>query len=103
MKTRRTALIALCAAVLLPSVASAQYFDPDPFGYQEQRDRAQQRHDRYEQRQREILDDALRPFQRDPTADMLNRQAHDQRLGREACNAITNNPAARRFCLEGLR
>ena len=105
--TRRTALTSMCLAVCLglPSGVLAQY---DPFGldtydpgesYRQSMDEYYERRDR----QNQILEDAMRPFQRDPLVEWLERDTEDRIHAREACMAIDRNPAAQQRCLDGLR
>ena len=54
-------------------------------------------------RQNQILEDAMRPFRRDPLVEWLERDAEDRIHAREACMAIDRNPATQQRCLDGLR
>lgn len=131
MSMLHTALIGLGIAVVLglPSLnrAEAQFLHgdreiSDPFGgfsdpyaipdlysddhgtdYAEEYQRSINRLYERRQRQRQILEEAMRPFQRDPLVEWLERDAEDRIHAREACDALTNNPAARIYCLQGLR
>jgi len=92
-----------CLAVLLMTATLAQaqdYFGlEDPFApdwgdsYNEQMDAIEER----QRRQRDFSN----PFGSVEESDEY--RSWDRLRGLERCNALTNNPAARAYCLEGLR
>lgn len=105
MKIRRTALIGLCTAVLFTAgPAEAQLLSEfDLYGVEEGRRQRQADLDRYEQRQRQILDDALAPWTPDPWVAEQRRRDAMRQHSIDACNFIDRNAAARSACLEAIR
>ncbi len=105
--TKTAILSVTCAvALMIPGLAGAQYFDPNPYtGFYDTQERRRQRQadlDRYERRQREIREDALRPFTPDPWV-AEQRRRDEMRSGAIFGCQSPGNPAAEAACLDGLR
>ena len=97
----KTVMIGLtCVSLFLAGPAGAQYFDPNPYGSYEDRER----HETWAEQQERMLDDAMRGYPRqDPLVDYYQRRDAMRQRAIDACNFIDRNPAARSACLEGLR
>lgn len=105
--TKTAILSVTCAvALMIPGMAGAQYFDPDPYtGFydtQERSEQRRQRQQRYEDAQRRALDEALGSFGTDPWVDEQRRQNEMDSAARFGCQS-PGNPLAEAACLNQLR
>ena len=106
----RTVLIGLGTVVVLMTglahFAQAQDYYDNPFSnswadsYRDQMDRIEERRQRSYQDEQRIMEQY--GFDT-PVREGGEYQSWDRLRGLEACNAITNNPAAQSRCLQGLR